>query len=110
MLLRTRITPMVSFSTVDVALVPYSEGPMRADQAFERYQSVLVTGDRNAWFGGQTSALDRLANHADEMMRDDAMTRAVADRDRAALSAALTELVGRVQAAGESIEASVFTP
>jgi sigma-B regulation protein RsbU (phosphoserine phosphatase) len=110
MLLRTRITLMVSFSTVVVALVLFGEGRMREDQAFERYQSVLVTGDRNAWFGGQTSALDRLANHADEMMRDDRMTRAVADRDRAALSATLAELVGRVQAAGESIEASIFSP
>ncbi len=110
MLLRTRITLMVSISTVVLTLVVLAEGQVRERRATERYEATQITGDRNAWFGVQESASERLNAFASEIQQDDRTTRAVADRDVQAIALAMADTIHHMQAARIPIQAEIFAP
>jgi sigma-B regulation protein RsbU (phosphoserine phosphatase) len=110
MLLRTRITLMVSISTVVLALVVLAEGQVRERRATERYETTQIAGDRNAWFGVQDSASERLNAFVSEVQQDDRTTRAVADRDVPAIAQAMTDTIHHMQAARIPVQAEIFAP
>ncbi len=110
MLLRTRITLMVSVSTVVLALVLLAEGQVRERRATEQYEATQVTGDRNAWFGVQESVSERLNAFLGEIQQDDRITRAVADHDGAAIGQGIADIAHRMQTARISVQAEILTP
>jgi sigma-B regulation protein RsbU (phosphoserine phosphatase) len=110
MLLRTRITLMVSISTVVLTLVVLAEGRVREQRAIERYETTQIAGDRNAWFGVQESISERLSAIANEIQNDDRTTRAVADHDVPAIAQAMAETIHHMQTARIPIQAEIFAP
>ncbi len=110
MLLRTRITLMVTLSTLVLAGVLLVEGRVREQRATHQYEQTLVAGDRNAWSGAQQSETERLNTLAEEILQDDRITRAVAAGDRAGLGASMGEIVRRMQTGRVPAQVEIIAP
>ncbi len=98
-LLRTRITLMVSLVSIVAALLLLSEGRLRENRADEYYRAALVAGDGNAWSGMRDATLERLEGYAVQVVESREVTRAFADGDQPGLGRALAEVQLRMHAA-----------
>jgi sigma-B regulation protein RsbU (phosphoserine phosphatase) len=99
-LLRTRITLMVSLTTLALILALVAQDGWRMRALQQEMDTVRAGGQRSAWFGLQHDALRPLNALVRTAQRDGTLTALLAGGDRAALA----EAVHRLQAeAGEAV-------
>jgi serine phosphatase RsbU (regulator of sigma subunit) len=114
MMLRTRITAIVSLALLVLALGAIGEGWLRQRTADARYADAILSGDRNAWQGIVTAELRRLETELHHLARDAAVVEAIAQADRRALAQAVQPAALRLEAAeraaaGLAIEVEAVT-
>lgn len=87
--LRTRITLMTSLCFVVLAVGLIADGRIRERTVEKRYESVLITGHRNAWLSIARAEMQRIAADVPGINRNDEALRALAAGERDAYAQAL---------------------
>ena len=100
MLLRTRITLMVSLTTLALILALIAQDGWRMRVLEQEMDIVRASGQRSAWFGLQHDALRPLNALVRAAERDGTLTALLASGDRAALAEAVRNLQAE---AGEAV-------